>query len=177
MENHQHVAVMDLAILFTPFGKPRTNVKRLKTTDWQAVDGNKFFDKSIMNNDLQYPTAFNPQYSTSKDSFVIHVVEPTMLEPCADNAFQNNMEEEERARWTPLVDSQHEFSVQQDDPMNVWPTPAPWNMQLQDYCATTLMPPTPTNELQEVCNSKDHEPTVAAPNLTPSTLEKKKEQG
>ena len=76
---------------------------------------------------------------------------------------------------TALVDPQHEYSLQQDDPMNVWPTPASWNTQLEDYCATALMPPTPTNELQEVWNSKDHVPTVAAPNLTPTTLQEEEQ--
>ena len=152
--------------LFTPFSKPRANVKRSKTTDLQAVNGNKFLDTSIMNNNLQYPN------STSKDSSVTHAVEPTMLVPSAQYAFQkNNMEEEERARLTPLVDPHHEYSMQQDDPMNIWPTPAPCNTQSEDQGATTFMPPTPTNELQEVCNSEGHVPTVAAPNLTPTTLQ------
>ena len=132
--------------LFIPFSKPRANVKWSKTTDLQAVDGNMFFDKLIMNYNLPYPTTFDLQYSTSKDSFMTHVVEPMMLVPCVQNAFQNtNMDEGERIRLTSLVDPHHEYYVQQDDL-----TPTPWDMQLEDHDATTLMPPTPTNELQEV---------------------------
>ena len=139
--------------------------------DLQAVDDNKFFDKSIMNHNLPYLTTFDPQYSISKDSFVTHVVEPTMLVPCAQNAFQNtNMDEGERIRLASLVDPHHEYYVQQDDL-----TPTPWDMQLEDHGATTLMPHTPTNELQEVWKSEDHVPSVAAPNLTPTTLQEKEQ--
>ena len=135
--------------LFTPFSKPRANVKRSTTAeDLPAVDDNKVVDGSIVNNNLQYLTTVDPQYPTSS---VIHVVDPTMPVPCARNAFQNNNieEEEERARLTPLVDPHHEYFVQQNDPHYIWSTPAPWNTQIRDHDATILMPPTPTTTLQE----------------------------
>lgn len=165
--------------LFTPFSKPRAH-KRTTAADLQADDDDEFFERSIMNNTLQYPTTFDPQCSTSKDSVVTQVVDPTILVPCAHNAFQNSIEEEERARLTTsLIDPHHNESrnstwptgnLQQDDPVNALPTPATWSMQSEDHGVTTLMP-TPTTKLQEVRISKGHAPTVGAPNPSPTTLQ------
>jgi hypothetical protein len=170
--------------LFTPFSKPRANAKQSATTESPAVAGSQFLDRpNIMNSNLQHPITPDPQYLTSRDSFVSHVVDSSMLEPRAHHAFREyNIDEDIRAKLAPLfANLYHDQSVQQAGPVvniNVWPTPArPWNTQSEDHGAwTTLMPPTPTTELQEVCESEDHVPTVAAPNLTPTTILQEEEQ-
>ena len=80
--------------LFTPFSKPRANVKRSTTAEvLPAVDDNKVVDGSAVNDNLQDPTTVDAQYPRW---FATHVVDSTMPVPCArNNAFQNNNIEEE----------------------------------------------------------------------------------